>query len=255
MKPYNSLLFYDEYAFQRNAAMRELLENTILNTLLESVREQCILVLWGDGTMLRAIAEHNEKELPFLGINFGHKGFLLNNPNWIFPEIGTFERRDYPLLEVIKNGAYVGHAFNDIHLYSPEWKVLSLEISHEAGKVKLWGDGVLLSTPAGSTGHSKSYGWPVLPHKNESLIITPKGNITPQSPKVIDDSSSLHIKNMDRKYPLALNLDWVQNFISQSDESLEIEIKKSQRKVRLLIESSHLRDWDNKVMQEQGFSN
>lgn len=37
--------------------------------------------------MLRAIAEHSAKELPFLGINFGHKGFLLNDPKWIFPEI------------------------------------------------------------------------------------------------------------------------------------------------------------------------
>jgi NAD kinase len=70
--------------------------------------------------MLRAISEHSAKGLPFLGINFGHKGFLLNDPRWIFPEIGAFESRDYSLLDISKNGKTLGKAFNDIHLYSPE---------------------------------------------------------------------------------------------------------------------------------------
>lgn len=93
----------------------------------------------------------------------------------------------------------------------------------------------------------------MLPHKSEALVITPKGNITPASPKVIDDSFPLRIQNTCRKYPFALNIDGVQNFVSQNDEDIEIEIKKSQKKVRLLIDRTHLKDWDNKVMQEQGF--
>ena len=94
----------------------------------------------------------------------------------------------------------------------------------------------------------------MLPHKSEALVITPKGNITPASPKVIDDSFPLRIQNTGRKYPVALNIDGVQNFVSQSEQDIEIEIKKSQKQVRPLIERTHLKDWDNKVMQEQGFS-
>jgi NAD kinase len=198
MKPHNSLTYYDQFSYERNGNMREFLQNTFLDTLLESINMQCILVLGGDGTMLRAIGEHAEKELPFLGINFGHKGFLLNDPTWIFPELWNFEERLYPLLEISKNEEKIGNAFNDIHLYSPEGKALGLEISNDAGKVELWGDGVIIATPAGSTGHSKSYGGPVIPHKSEALVITPKGNISSASSKVIDDSFPLSIKNRSK---------------------------------------------------------
>jgi hypothetical protein len=45
MKAHHSLIFYDEYSFERNAALREFVENTFVDALLESVRQQCILVL------------------------------------------------------------------------------------------------------------------------------------------------------------------------------------------------------------------
>lgn len=70
MKPHNSLVYYDKYSFERNAGLREFIENTFIDALLESIKEQCILVLGGDGTMLRAIREHSKKDIPFLGINF-----------------------------------------------------------------------------------------------------------------------------------------------------------------------------------------
>ena len=128
MKPHQSLVYYDTYSYEHNGNLREFVENSYIHALLESVQKQCILVLGGDGTMLRAIAEHAEKDLPFLGVNFGHKGFLLNSPKWIFPEIGNFQERHYPLLEVRKNTELLSTAFNDIHLYSSEGKALELEI-------------------------------------------------------------------------------------------------------------------------------
>lgn len=45
MKPHNSLIFYDPYSFERNGNLREFVENTYINRLLESIQEQCILVL------------------------------------------------------------------------------------------------------------------------------------------------------------------------------------------------------------------
>ena len=165
MNPYNSHIFYDEFSYERNGELRDFVSSTFISALLQSISQQCILVLGWDGTMLRAISQHAEKEIPFVWINFGHKGFLLNHPHWIFPDIPKFVSRQYPLLELRNIWEFMGNAFNDIHLYSPEGKAISLEISNGEGLLKLWWDGAIIATPAGSTWHSKSYGWPVLPHK------------------------------------------------------------------------------------------
>lgn len=253
MLPYNSIVYYDDFSYERNTDMRDFLQNTYMSALLESIKERCILVLGWDGTMLRAIGEHASKRLPFLWLNFGHKGFLLNDISWSYPEISQFSSRYYPLLDVQLNDENMGSAFNDIHLYSPEWKAIALDIQNGSGKLELWWDGMILATPAGSTGHSKSYGGAILPHISENIVVTPKGNIQPQTPKVLSDTSPVYIRNTGRTYPLALNIDGNQVFISEMGSELSLEIKKSAETVRLLIVTKHLQDWDNKVMQEQGF--
>ena len=254
MKPFNSIVYYDRYNYDTNSNLREFSQNTYITTLLESIQRRCVLVLWGDGTMLRAIREHTSEDIPFLGINFWHKGFLLNHPNWIYPEMLEFSTRRYPLLDVTAQGKVLWKAFNDINIYSPEWKAISLHVDIWSGQTELWGDGLILATPAGSTGHSQSYGWPILPHSNKSLVLTPKGNISPQKPKSLDDTHKIVIRNRWRKYPLWVNLDGEQMLTTQLNESFELEIKKSQQEVELLIAKDHLRDWDNKVLWEQGFS-
>lgn len=60
--------------------------------------------------------------------------------------------------------------------------------------------------------------------------------------------------NAGRKYPLAINIDWEQVYISEIDEEVSLEVRKSAQSVKLLISENHLQDWDNKVLQEQGFS-
>ena len=254
MKPFNSIVYYDRYNYDTNSNLREFAQNTYITALLESIQRRCVLVLWGDGTMLRARREHTSEDIPFLGINFWHKGFLLNHPNWIYPEIPEFSTRRYPLLDVRAQGEDLWKAFNDINIYSPEWKAISLHVDIWSGQTELWGDGLILATPAGSTGHSQSYGGPILPHSNKSLVLTPKGNISPQKPKSLDDTHKIVIRNMWRKYPLWVNLDGEQMLTTQLNESLELEIKKSQQEVELLIATDHLRAWDNKVLWEQGFS-
>ena len=254
MNPYNSFTVYDDFSYQRNGNLREFLDSTFIPQLLESVQTQCVLVLGGDGTMLRAIKTHSKRGIPFLWINFGHKGFLLNAPHWIAPGIPDFTVRKYPLLEVQKNEEKLGRAFNDIHLYSPEGKAISLQVDVWRGKLDLWGDGLILATPAGSTGHSKSYGGPILPHKSENLVITPKGNISPQSAKALDDSHQIRIRNTGRLFPVWINIDGEQRYVSQEEETFELQIRKSQKSVRLLIAEKHESDWDNKVLGEQGFS-
>lgn len=253
MLPYDSLTYYDSFSYERNWDLRDFLGSTFITDLLEEVNRRCILVLWGDGTMLRAIGNHHDKDIPFLWINFGHKGFLLNHPEWVYPEISEFSSRDYPLLEIVINWIKIGTAFNDVNIYSPEAKAISLSVSNGVWELDLWWDGMILATPAWLTWHSKSYWWPILPHKSENLVITPKGNIESQSPKALDDAHTIRITNTGRKFPIAVNIDGSQEYTSEANENVQLEIKKSRQTVSLLISQNHIQDWDNKVIREQGF--
>ena len=246
---WDSLVCYDEF----NTQAKEFTQNTFINALIESTGQQIVLVLWGDGTMLRAIWEHHEKDIPFLWLNFGHKWFLLNDTSWTFPEISDFIQRKYPLLEVRKNEHLLWMAFNDVNIYSPEGKAISLDMDIGLWKISLWWDGAIIATPAGSTGHSKSYGGPILPHKSENVVVSPKWNIESQSPKVLDDYFPISIRNSWRMYPLWINIDGNLSQLTNQDEEIRLEIRKSSQNVTLLISENHTRDWDNKVLLEQGF--
>ena len=254
MNPYDSHIYYDEFSFEKNHHLRNFIETGEPQKLMQQVKQKCILVLGWDGTMLRAIGEHYWENIPFLWVNFGHKGFLLNDQSWIGWENSEYESRQYPLLDVFQNTHRVWSAFNDVHIYSPEWKAISLDMDIGAWNVSLWWDGVIVATPAWSTWHSKSYGWPVLPHKSENLVISPKWNIGVQTPKVIDNPYPISIKNVGRQFPFALNIDGAQQFVSKENTDVEIEIRKSAHCVHLLISAENSQDWDNKVLREQGFN-
>lgn len=250
---WTSTVCYDEYALEQKPELAEFLQNKNLTTLLSRVARKVVLVLGGDGTMLRAIRENHEQGIPFLWINFWSLGFLLNDKKWV-SEWSHFIQRTYPLLEIRNNWKSLWVGFNDVNLYSPEWKLTSLQISLEwMWDLDLRWDGALIATPAGSTWHSKSYFWPVIPHINKAFIITPKWNSTPEAPKIIPNNTTIHIKNTWRRFDLGVNLDGVQVYKSESGEEVCLEIQKLQESVTLLIEKDHTENWDWKVMQQQWF--
>ncbi len=251
---HNSKICYDEYGIEQKPELQTFLELWNLERILEQVHENIILVLGWDGTMLRALRDNYWEERPLLGINFWHKGFLLNDKSWIWEDNTSFIAREYPLIEVKNNWENIGIWFNDINLYSPNGKLIRLDVSNSFWSISLSWDGVIISTPAWSTWHSKSYGWPVLLHDTKGLIITPKWNLSTEPAKVIPDSHPVKIRNTGRKFELGVNIDGQQVFESTYEEEVSLEISKSSQKVQLLIAKNHESDWDNKLMSEQGFS-
>jgi len=250
----NHIICYDDYNIEEKPELQALLQEWVIEKLLATVQKEVVVVLGWDGTMLRAIRENYMRNKPFLGVNFWHKWFLLNDRKWIAWENNTFIPREYPLLEIKRNEEILGIGFNDINLYSSTGKLVDIEVQLEwKCELHLKGDGVIISTPAGSTWHGKSYFWPILPHDTESLVITPKGNSTPESPKTISNKENIIIKNAGRKFELWVNLDGVQVLHSANDEEVVLEISKSKKKVELLIAENHQANWDTKVMKEQGF--
>lgn len=156
---------------------------TDVNTIPKDT--DCIIVLGGDGTILQAAHDIASKDIPIFGINLGTLGFLaeIEAPN-IYQALDNLFSGQYTLesrmmLEggIIRDGKilYEGSVLNEIVVARSGFsRVISLSISVNNELVyKYRGDGVLLSTPTGSTGYNLSAGGPVLRSNNKMIVLTP----------------------------------------------------------------------------------
>lgn len=249
------IICYDDYNIDENQNLNNFLNSDLLKEIMSSFKEKIIIVLGWDGTMLRAIKENYEKNLPFLWINFGHKWFLLNSKDLINPNMG-FVEREYPLLEIeletnwkIKKAI----AVNEIDIRSWDWKMISLDISlSKKQAINIEWDWIIVSTPAWSTWYNSSLGWPIIPHTLNAFVITPKAPWKPkwQSPVLINDDEIIEIKNVGRQNITEIYCDW-KEFFKVNEFGLKIQKYKNQ--IRLIIAKSYIDIWDNKVFWEQGF--
>jgi NAD+ kinase len=127
----------------------------------------CILVLGGDGTMLHAIRQHWRRRVPFLGVNQGHLGFLLNEPDTVLADglaQTEFIIRSMPMLFIETEAAdgtrHSELAFNDAWIERGTSQSAWIEVSVN-GQVripKLVADGALVCTAAGTTAYARSMG-------------------------------------------------------------------------------------------------
>ncbi|MDD3144809.1 MAG: NAD(+)/NADH kinase [Candidatus Gracilibacteria bacterium] len=253
-----SIIYYDDYKIEENKELKDFLESSYLKEIINSFEEKIIVVLGGDGTMLRAIKENYDKKMPFLGINFGHKGFLLNGKDYIKPNLSYIERK-YPLLEIeLQSEGIVKKAIavNEIDIRSGNGKMVSLDISLSKNQViNIEGDGIVVTTPAGSTGYNSSLGGPIIPHTLNAFAITPKAPWKPklQAPVLINDNQLIEIKNVGRKNMCEIYFDGKEFLKTKENNYFDVTIKKSEIGIRLIIASEYLDIWDNKVLSEQGF--
>ncbi len=125
-----------------------------------------ILVLGGDGTMLHAIQEHWRERVPFVGVNAGHLGFLLNDEKHLIdrPFPLKLVLRQLPLLYVeadtVDGRRVEGISFNDawVERASGQTAWLQVEVDGQVRLPKLVCDGALVSTAAGSTAYARAMG-------------------------------------------------------------------------------------------------
>jgi NAD+ kinase len=162
-----------------------------------------MFTLGGDGTILEAVTQIGEKEIPIIGINMGRLGFLatigLDQIGFAIDQIlakkYTVARRALLRLD---NGydLFDGKPFalNDFSIVKKDTSSMIVVKAYvdNAFLNSYWADGLIVSTPTGSTGYSLSCGGPlVMPHSN-NFIITP---ISPHNlnvrPMVIDDKSTM----------------------------------------------------------------
>lgn len=143
-----------------------------------------LIVIGGDGFMLDAIKAHHSRRLPFLGLNAGTLGHLLNNGGDEAIEHslvrGTFRLYQSPLLHAQIEGdesVTKYHAFNELFLRTQTQRAAKMRVMVN-GKVRfecLTGDGLMLATPAGSTGWSYGKGGTPIMMGTPQLVLTGDG--------------------------------------------------------------------------------
>ena len=146
---------------------------------------QCIIVLGGDGTLLQAARDVVHLDIPLLGINLGTLGFLAEvDKNSVYPALDRLLTDDYELEErmMLEGKIYRGEeligkdiALNDIvigregHLRVIRFK----NYVNDSYMNSYNADGIIISTPTGSTGYSLSAGGPIVSPTASMLVLTP----------------------------------------------------------------------------------
>lgn len=141
-----------------------------------------MLVIGGDGTLLRVASMCAKSDIPALGINLGKVGFLNEvETSGMDEAIGKLLEGEYSiekrmLLKISVNSEQVGyHALNDVVVSKPEgMRLISLDLFTDGELVNHYvGDGLIIATPTGSTGYSISAGGPVVDPSMSLYIATP----------------------------------------------------------------------------------
>jgi NAD+ kinase len=182
------------------------------------------VVLGGDGTILRGAELTRERNIPLLGINIGHVGFMAEV---IRPEITAVAKsvidKSYGLdsrmvlaYEVIRSGKVIdtGWALNEVTVERQHTTMVELFVQIDGRPLSRWGcDGLIASTPTGSTAYAFSAGGPVLWPEVEALVLLPISAhalfarpmvISPKSEIVVEIQSDEALLSADalRKFPL-----------------------------------------------------
>jgi NAD+ kinase len=193
-----------------------------------------IIVAGGDGYMLNSLKKYVKYKKPFYGINCGTFGFLMNkySSNNLEKKINKAKKTSINPLEVTsssKRHKKILMAVNEVSIFrqSRQTASLKLEVGSKTIIKKLIGDGVLISTPAGSTAYNLSVHGPILSLNSGKLAITPISPFRPRrwKGKIISTNSIIKLTNLDpKKRPVAAVAD---NIEVRNISSLKIKIKQN----------------------------
>lgn len=197
------------------------------------------IVAGGDGTLLRAARFYAKYYIPVFGINLGRLGFLAqSSPNDIKNSIEKIINGDTKCEERLMLSATPGRlsALNDIVIKSENFsRTARLFVSVNGNTIcNYMADGLIVSTPTGSTAYNISAGGPILVPRLNAFIIVP---ICPHSlnarPLVIPSNEKIEITSVDNTKKLRMSADGQTTFTVP--ENCKITIKRHNNKARLLL--------------------
>ena len=245
-------ILYDNTKLSKK--IKNFLDSKINNSSL--TRCDLIIVIGGDGFMLSSLKKFNKYKKPFYGINAGSYGFLMNK----FSSKNTIKNLSKaklvtisPLEMIVKNKfnkIKKSIAINEVSILRQSRQTASLEISSGSQKIikKLVSDGILISTPAGSTAYNMSVYGPILNLDSNKLSIRPISAFRPRRWKgrVVSDKSKIVIKNLNiQKRPISAVAD---NYEVRNAKLISVKTNKK-IKFNLLYDSN--RSLQKKIKIEQ----
>ena len=170
-------------------------------------KDNLIIVIGGDGFMLQTLKKNKNSKKQFYGINSGNYGFLMNkfSSKNIIKNLSKANMVSISPLEMIvknkSNQTRKSLAINEVSILRQSRQAASLSIKQGSRQIikKLVSDGVLVSTPAGSTAYNLSVHGPILSLHSKKLSISPISAFRPRrwKGKIVNDKSKIIITNLD----------------------------------------------------------
>ena len=201
-----------------------------------------VLCVGGDGTMLRTIPFAAKSKVPILGINLGHTGFLMEAaPHQIKNVLDLVLTQQYiieerMMLSCIINNQPPELVMNEVAVTRgqiPSSLVVDARADNES-IFTIHGDGILVSTPTGTTGYSLSAGGPVVhPAVNCQIIVPVCSHIMQQRPVILPDYTTIHLRvrgNFTVEHQVSLDGQKTYNFLTDT----ELTIRKAQEFARFI---------------------
>ncbi|NJE30083.1 NAD(+) kinase [Thermococcus sp. 18S1] len=208
---------------------------------LEDFDVDFIIVIGGDGTILR-VEHRTKREIPILGINMGTLGFLTEvEPHEAFFALSKLIEGDYHIDERIKLRTYlngentVPDALNEVAILTGiPGKIIHLRYYIDGGLAdEIRADGLIVSTPTGSTGYSMSAGGPFVDPRLDVVVIAPLAPIALSSrPMIVPSYSTIDVRNLALEREIILAIDG--QFYTYLKPETEITIKLSPRRTKFV---------------------
>ena len=244
------------FTFDKTKKSQELKKKLLKRyTNIKPINADVIIVAGGDGYMLNSLKRYVKFKKPFYGINCGAFGFLMNkySTNNLEKKINKAKKTLINPLEVqcsSKNNKKILMAVNEVSIFRQSRQTASLKIEIKKKTIikKLIGDGLLISTPAGSTAYNLSVHGPILSLNSGKLAITPISPFRPRrwKGKIVSANSIIKLTNLDpKKRPVAAVAD---NIEIRNIKHLTVKIKKS---VNLILLYDPERSLVKKIKLEQ----
>ncbi len=234
--------------FLKQPIFKGLSWNTYLPT--DSLASLDLLIsIGGDGTLLESVAHVGKTEIPILGINTGRLGFLAtisrDETGWALEQVlkrsYSLDQRALLQLETEK-GLFgpINFALNDFTVVKKDTSAMITIHTFINGEFlnSYWADGLIVSTPTGSTGYSLSCGGPLIFPRSGNFVLTPVSphNLTVR-PIIVSDTSEISFQVEGRSKKFLVTLD---SRFATVDNTVKLTIKKADFSVNLIqLEGQH----------------
>lgn len=199
-----------------------------------------IITMGGDGTLIGVSRNVKKNSPPIFGVNMGHLGFITEfSKVEFFDQLEETLKGNYKLttlslyqVEVFKKTkcTFKGTFLNDLVINNNQIsRMLTLSVESEGEHIyNLSGDGLIISSPIGSTAYSLAAGGPIINPQVNAITLTPIcAHSLTHRPLVIQDSSSVVVKAAKPDEMIKLTLDGQQALVVTSQETIKVSKRKS----------------------------